>query len=60
MPRPSRIDPFLPLIRQTLGQYPTLRSSRLYEMAREREYQGSDAHFRHTVARHRPRRPAEA
>jgi len=60
MPRPSRIDPFLPLIRQTLGQYPTLRSSRLYEMARERGYQGSADHFRHMVARHRPRRPAEA
>ena len=59
-PRPSRIDPYLPLIRETLEKFPTLTASRLFAMVRERGYQGSPDHFRHLVALHRPRRPAEA
>jgi transposase len=59
-PRPSKIDPFLPLIRQTLAQFPTLTASRLYAMVRERGYRGSSHHFRHVVALHRPRPVAEA
>jgi hypothetical protein len=35
-PRPSRIKPFLPFIRQTLEMFPTLTASRLYTMVRER------------------------
>ncbi len=58
--RPSIVDPYLPFIRQTLKRYPTLRSSRLYEMVRQRGYPGRPDHFRHLVALHRPRRPAEA
>src|SRR6185437_11001157 len=58
--RPSRIDPYLPFIRQTLERYPTLTASRIYAMVRERGYRGSPDHFRHLIAMHRPRRPAEA
>jgi transposase len=58
--RPSMIDPFVPLIRQTLEKYPTLRASRLYEMVRGRGYRGSPHHFRHMVAGYRPRPFAEA
>ena len=59
-PRPSRIDPYLPFIRQTLETFPTLTASRLYAMVRERGYRGSPDHFRHLIAGHRPRPVAEA
>jgi transposase len=59
-PRPSKIDLYLPFIRQTLESFPTLTASRLYAMARERGYTGRPDHFRHLIARHRPRRKAEA
>lgn len=58
--RPSPIDVYLPLIRETLEKFPSLTASRLFTMARERGYRGSPDHFRHLVAEHRPRRPAEA
>lgn len=58
--RPSKIDPYLPLIRETLERFPSLTASRLYTMARERGYHGSPDHFRHLISLHRPRRPAEA
>lgn len=58
--RPSQIDPYLPLIRETLEKFPTLTASRLFAMAYERGYRGSPDHFRHLIALHRPRRPAEA
>jgi transposase len=58
--RPSLVDPFVPLIRETLEKYPTLRASRLYAMVRERGYTGGPDHFRHVGARHRPARVAEA
>src|SRR6187551_1486577 len=60
MSRPSIVDPFVPFIKQTLTQYPRLRASRLYTMVRERGYAGAPDYFRHIVARHRPRPPAEA
>lgn len=56
-PRPSMIDPYVPFIEDTLTRYPTLRASRLYQMARERGYPGSPDHFRHQVALYRPRHP---
>jgi len=59
-PRPSLLDPFIPFIIQTFEKYPRLCASRLYQMVRERGYTGAADHFRHMVARHRPRRPAEA
>ncbi|MGZ8244701.1 MAG: hypothetical protein ACXWT9_13945, partial [Methylomagnum sp.] len=38
----------------------TLTASRLHAMVRERGYPKGPDHFRHLVALHRPRRPAEA
>src|SRR5271166_1420843 len=59
-PRPSQIDAYLPFIRQTLENFPTLTASRLFAMAHERGYRGSPDHFRHLVGCHRPRPKAEA
>jgi transposase len=56
----SGLDRFVPLIEETLRKYPTLPASRLFEMCRARGATGSSHHFRHFVALHRPRRPAEA
>ena len=58
--RPSRLDPFLPFVLQTLEQYPKLTASRLYAMVRERGYTGGPDHFRHLVAHYRPRPQPEA
>lgn len=58
--RPSIVDPYVPLIIETLAKYPKLTGSRLYAMARERGYSGAIDHFRTYVARHRPRPVAEA
>ena len=58
--RPMLVDPYLPFIRETLEKFPRLTASRLYAMVRERGYPGRSDHFRHIVACHRPRRPAEA
>ncbi|HSR71538.1 MAG TPA: IS21 family transposase, partial [Kiloniellales bacterium] len=58
--RPARIDPFLPFILEVLERHPRLRASRLYQMVCERGYVGSPDHFRHMVARHRPKPVAEA
>jgi transposase len=59
-PRPSRIDPYLPFIRQTLETFPTLTASRLHAMVRERGYRGCHSHFRYLISCHRPRPKAEA
>ncbi len=59
-PRPSKADPYLPFIRQTLEKFPTLTASRRHAMVCERGYSGSPGHFRSIVARHRPRPAAEA
>jgi transposase len=59
-PQRSQLDPWLPVIGETLQKYPTLCASRLYQMAVERGHRGSPDHFRHFVARHRPRKAAEA
>jgi len=58
--RPSKIDPYLPFIQETLAKFPRLTAIRLYAMLRERGYRGGPDHFRHVIGRHRPRRPAEA
>ena len=59
-PRPSRIDPYLPFIHQTLEKFPMLAASRLYAMVYQRGYGGSPHHFRHLIACLRPRPKAEA
>ena len=58
--RPMRIDPYLPFILKTLETFPTLTAARLYAMVYERGYRGNPDHFRHLIARHRPRPKAEA
>jgi transposase len=58
--RPSMVDPFVPLIRDTFAKFPTLRASRLYQMVQQRGYAGGPDHFRHVVARYRPTPVAEA
>ena len=58
--RSSAIAPYLPFILETLGQFPQLRASRLYDMVKDRGYPGRPDHFRHLIAHHRPRRKAEA
>lgn len=58
--RPRKIDPYLPFILETLNAFPGLTAARLYGMAHERGYRGDPDHFRHMIARHRPRPRAEA
>ena len=58
--RPSIVDPYHPLIIETLAQYPTLSAARLLGMAQARGYTGGASQFRAHVAQLRPRRPAEA
>ena len=58
--RPSRIDPFLPFITETLKKYPNLTAVRVYHMVYERGYRGHIRHFRHLLSMHRPRPIAEA
>lgn len=60
MARSSIVDDFIPFIVETLHKYPRLRASRLYAMARERGYKGSEDHFRHVVSRFRSKPAAEA
>src|SRR5271157_4324703 len=58
--RPSKIDPFLPFIREMLAKFPTLTASRLHAMAWERGYRGGQSRFRAIIACHRPLPAAEA
>lgn len=58
--RTSLADPYMPFMLEVLAKYPGLRASRLYQMVRERGYPGRPDHFRHVVARIRPRPKAEA
>ena len=59
-PRPTRLDPYLPVVRQTLAQYPTLRATRLYQMLVARGYDGSVVQLRRAVRSLRPRPAGEA
>ena len=58
--RPSKIDPYLPFIREMLAKFPTLTASRLHAMVWERGYRGGKSRFRAVIACHRPRPKAEA
>lgn len=60
MPRPSKVDPYLPFMRETLDKYPKLRASRLLQMVKARGYTGKCSRFREIVATIRPRPKAEA
>lgn len=59
-PRPSMVDPFVPFLREQLEKYPSLRSSRLFGMIKERGYPGGPDHLRRVICRLRPKKPAEA
>ena len=59
-PRPRRLDPFLPFLRETLTRWPRLRATRLSEMLRGRGYAGSVVQLRRVVATIRPTALAEA
>jgi transposase len=52
--RPTQLDPYLPLIRDTLAQYPRLRATRLFEMVKSRGYPGSVVQLRRAVRLIRP------
>lgn len=52
-------DPFLPFIRETLASYPTLRSSRLFDMIKERGFKGSERRLRAIIAEVRPPTPRQ-
>ena len=58
--RASQADPYLPFVRETLTQFPTLTASRLHAMVKSRGFEGGTDYFRRIVARHRPRPYAEA
>jgi transposase len=52
--RPSRLDPYIPFLRETLERHPRLRATRLLGMIRQRGYTGSIQRLRCVVARLRP------
>ncbi|MCP5021565.1 MAG: IS21 family transposase [bacterium] len=58
--RPSKVDPYLPFIQETLEKYPKLRATRLWQMARKRGYDGGVSRFREVVSMMRPRPRPEA
>lgn len=53
--RGRMIDHYLPFVEATLDKYPKLHASRLFQMAKDRGYPGSESHFRRLIARIRPR-----
>ena len=52
--RATKLDPYLPVIRDTLAQYPRLRATRLFEMVKARGYPGSVVQLRRAVRLIRP------
>jgi len=58
--RATLLDPYKQLVTDVLEKHPRLRSTRLFEMLRERGYPGSAVQLRRYVATVRPTRRAEA
>ena len=54
--RPSKLDPYLAFITETLEHFPTLTAARVFDMVKARGYTGGPDHFRHRIAQLRPRR----
>ena len=52
--KPALVNPWLDFIEQTLKQHPHLRATRLFEMLRDRGYQGSLRQLRRMVEKVRP------
>ena len=61
-PRPTRLDPYVPLVRDTLAQYPRLVATRICAMLRERGWKGTESSVRRWIIRLglRPARAREA
>ena len=53
--RSRMVDTYLPFVEATLAKYPKLHASRLFQMAKDRGYPGSESHFRRIIAGLRPR-----
>jgi transposase len=53
--RTTKLAPFEEFVQQTLGKYPRLRATRIFEMIRDRGYMGGIAQLRRRVRRLRPR-----
>lgn len=53
---PSKLDPYMDFVRQTLQQHPRLRATRIYQMIQQRGYSGSVVQLRRAVAPLRPHR----
>lgn len=58
--RASQLDPYKAFLAETLKQHPRLRSTRLFEMIRQRGYAGSVVHLRRYVRTIRPGGQKEA
>jgi transposase len=58
--RSSMLEPYSAFIDQTLREYPTLRSTRFYDMLRERGFTGSPRTVRSYVGRVRPQPTPDA
>lgn len=54
-PRVLTLAPYVDFIQETLQKYPTLRSTRLYDMLCERNFKGSPRTVRHYVKSVRPK-----
>jgi transposase len=52
--RPSKLDPYLEFMRETLKQHPRLRATRIWRMLQERGYKGKERQVRQKVAELRP------
>jgi transposase len=57
---PSRLDPYKPLVLETIEQHPRLRATRLFEMLKARGFSGSPQQVRRFVKTIRPRGAREA
>jgi transposase len=57
--RPRATDPYLAFIVEQLKQHSTLRSTRIFDMLKERGYLGSERRLREVIAEVRPPRPRE-
>lgn len=54
--RPSKLDPYVEFITETLERFPTLTAARLFEMVQARGYPGGPDHFRQCARAGHPKR----
>lgn len=58
--RPTKLDPYIDFIQQTLKHYPRLRATRIFQMIHPRGYEGGIVQLRRLVRRLRPAPQREA